>query len=297
MRETWLNQISPVLRPPSLGRAHTGQDKCGAHYADPPRIIYDHELVLYAGSTFHVETENGFIDLAPDSFVILPPGLLHAEINSGGKAGKRFWCHFDWEYQPDYEVTPVMTYLPGDPQFRLCRSAPGFVPAGILYGPLPDPEAAWTIARNLGKTIATDTPEAYLQSRWLLLRLLVCVLHQERPTQAGIVPVQNLASAVRQKLNENIAGEYSMYGLRGVLSAFDYSYEHLSRVFRRTYGVSPMQYVRAQQLVRAQFLLRNTTLQVGEIGRLVGFANPAYFTKVFRQKTGQTPMSYRRRSQ
>ena len=69
---------------------------------------------------------------------------------------------------------------------------------------------------------------------------------------------------------------------------------YLDRVFRRTYGVAPMQMLRDLRLQRARHLLESSDHTVAAIAVLCGFEEAGYFTRVFRQQTGETPGEYRR---
>lgn len=78
------------------------------------------------------------------------------------------------------------------------------------------------------------------------------------------------------------------------LAALDPDY--LGRVFRLHFGVSPMAYLARIRVERAAQLLANTTEPVARIGVLVGWPDPTYFARRFRQLTGVTPTGYRRRA-
>ena len=69
---------------------------------------------------------------------------------------------------------------------------------------------------------------------------------------------------------------------------------HLDRVFRRAYGVSPMQMLRDLRLQRARHLLESSDQTVAAVAALCGFEEAGYFTRVFRRIVGQTPGEYRR---
>lgn len=70
----------------------------------------------------------------------------------------------------------------------------------------------------------------------------------------------------------------------------------LLRSFRRTLGISPMQYVMKVRIDHARQLLVTTDLKTGQIGKEVGYEDFSYFTKVFHRMTGMTPMEYRKQS-
>jgi len=69
--------------------------------------------------------------------------------------------------------------------------------------------------------------------------------------------------------------------------------DYLSRVFKKSVGMSLHDFILRTRLDRAQRLLRNSTLDIGQIGMQTGFRNHSHFTKVFRLHSGSTPSEYR----
>lgn len=68
----------------------------------------------------------------------------------------------------------------------------------------------------------------------------------------------------------------------------------LTRRFRSAYGSTPMAYLTATRLARARQLLVETDQTLDTIAAKCGYQNAFYFSRVFRQKMGQNPSSYRR---
>jgi len=68
------------------------------------------------------------------------------------------------------------------------------------------------------------------------------------------------------------------------------------RAFRRAYGVTPGQHLRARRIERACELLTATPAPVTEIGRRVGYRSLGTFSRVFRAAVGESPLAYRRRT-
>ena len=56
---------------------------------------------------------------------------------------------------------------------------------------------------------------------------------------------------------------------------------------------SPSMFVRAIRLQKAKTLLRTTQLNISEIAYEVGFSDPAFFSRVFREEFGMSPTEYR----
>ena len=74
-----------------------------------------------------------------------------------------------------------------------------------------------------------------------------------------------------------------------------YSQRQFSRLFKEAYGVSPNAYITNLRIQKAQQLLQNTQLPIGEIAWNCGFEDQNYFSRMFRQTAGVTPSAYRNR--
>ena len=60
-------------------------------------------------------------------------------------------------------------------------------------------------------------------------------------------------------------------------------------------GMSPVDFVRHVRMVKAEKMVADTGMTLSEIAYAVGFTDPKYFSRTFKQKTGVTPSEYRRR--
>ncbi len=71
---------------------------------------------------------------------------------------------------------------------------------------------------------------------------------------------------------------------------------HFTTLFREHAGSAFNEYLTEQRIDRARKLLRNPTLSIGEVARLVGYDDPGYFTRRFHQQTGHSPREWRNRA-
>lgn len=68
---------------------------------------------------------------------------------------------------------------------------------------------------------------------------------------------------------------------------------YLSRAFKKTYGMSPSDYIRQQKMALAESLLSNTVLSVEDISARLSFYDVAHFSSTFTKYHGISPSEYR----
>jgi AraC-like DNA-binding protein len=71
------------------------------------------------------------------------------------------------------------------------------------------------------------------------------------------------------------------------------SVSRYNAVFNSVMGISPQRYLINLRLQNACELLKNTDMNVNQIGVLVGYDDPHFFSKIFKRYIGISPNSYR----
>ena len=79
-----------------------------------------------------------------------------------------------------------------------------------------------------------------------------------------------------------------------IASRLDITPEYLGTLFHRETGVTFSTYIKNFRIQKAKELLIGTSLKLYEIADRVGYSDPKYFSKVFRDTTGQLPADYRK---
>ena len=72
------------------------------------------------------------------------------------------------------------------------------------------------------------------------------------------------------------------------------SYSYFSRMFKSITGTTFKEYLNTIRIDRAENLLVNTNKTATEICIKCGFNNPAYFSKVYKEIKGISPLSARK---
>jgi signal transduction histidine kinase/AraC-like DNA-binding protein/ABC-type sugar transport system substrate-binding protein len=71
------------------------------------------------------------------------------------------------------------------------------------------------------------------------------------------------------------------------------SKKRLEKNFHQELGISPWEYLTRYRVKEAKGFLKTTNLNITEVAAKIGFEDPAYFSRIFRSQTGQSPTDYR----
>ena len=71
--------------------------------------------------------------------------------------------------------------------------------------------------------------------------------------------------------------------------------QYLSKLFTQETKETFVDFLSSYRMEKAKSLLTETSLQINEIGKRVGYADPKYFCTLFKKKTGMTPNQFRKR--
>lgn len=126
----------------------------------------------------------------------------------------------------------------------------------------------------------------------ILLRHIFLTINRyiKEQNQTGTDVINDIERAVHyfgENYNKNISVE-------------QYAAERLMSVnwfiisFKNVMKVTPMQYILSLRIAAAKGLLENTDKNISEISDAVGYANPLYFSRLFKKHTGYSPSQYRK---
>jgi AraC family transcriptional regulator len=68
---------------------------------------------------------------------------------------------------------------------------------------------------------------------------------------------------------------------------------HFLRLFKKSVGITPHQYILQQRIDRAKYLLKSSNLDISEIAFRVGFCDSSHLTRCFKSILGKTPSQWR----
>ena len=112
---------------------------------------------------------------------------------------------------------------------------------------------------------------------------------ESEPEDPVSIRMRQFLEYIEENLDQDISLE-EMAASAGV------SKTEVLRCFHKTLQTTPYSYVMEVRLSKATDLLAQTGLSVGEIASRTGFNQQSYFGRRFKEKTGMTPLEYRKRT-
>ena len=99
-------------------------------------------------------------------------------------------------------------------------------------------------------------------------------------------PVQQCVDYIEMHLDQKIQAA-------DLASVVGYTEYYLTHKFKAETGFCINDYIKFAKIERAKVLLKSTDQTVQEIAACLSFSTRNYFSRVFQEVTGQTPMQYR----
>jgi len=131
-------------------------------------------------------------------------------------------------------------------------------------------------------TLAWDSAGTLLGC-WLL------DMHDPEPRRGGLAPwqVQRTEDYLRAHLAKDV-------GLADLARLANLSTFHFARQFKATTGLPPAAFQRRLRVQKAQDLLLNTDLPIGDVAAAVGYDTLQAFSRMFGSEVGASPSAWRR---
>lgn len=147
------------------------------------------------------------------------------------------------------------------------------------------------ILENLMMLADKKSTNSELMASHFLNSLITQVLtHSTDQETKEMNTVEDKIQQIKDFLDENFQKKIP---LDMIADEFFISKYHMSREFKKAYGITIANYIIAKRITYAKELLRFTNKKIDEIAILCGIADSSYFNKVFRKFEDMTATEYR----
>lgn len=159
-------------------------------------------------------------------------------------------------------------------------------------------DKAW----RLVKEYSEEQPEFQLMVKALIIEMLVLILRSLEKVQDNTVTLALSKNAKRKQYLVNHAIYYlenhhtQEITLEQLADTLHVSPTYLSKVFKESTGMSPINYLIQVRLKHAKELLANEQLTIREISQAVGYQDAYHFSKLFKKYYGVSPSQLAKKS-
>lgn len=242
--------------------------ECGYEMAS--RVIGDYNLLFITRGRVVWVVNDEPITLTPQSLLMVSPGLKHHA----------------------YSLTKRMTLL----SIHMSVTLPGRVDVLALLEPAPLQQVSKNsrLDRYL-RGLMSDyegysvCPRQELLPGWTNLIAHELLHDKARAGKLSSQMLDPMISLLLDRLNDVFAEPLT---LQQIAAWAGYTPQHTNRLFKKALGVTPMKYLMQLRMNKAAILLAEKILSVHAIGEQVGFDDPYYFSRTFRQYHGRSPQQY-----
>ena len=279
----WCERINP-----SIGLMWNGF--CPKDMIEANRYLYDHELIFFNSGTSRIVTEKNSWHCVKGDIIIIPPNMMHWSQCLTDKV-ERYCVHFDFKSglprtTPPYVFVGREKFIPAQ-----SKPAPNWIPLEFpFFRRLKDSDSTMELIKALFN-IKENSSSKVLKKKALFLELLSLLIKETDDAASGEVVTKSMRTVLRVKgfIDNNYKKEIQVNDLS---DAFQLTTSHLCRSFRENLGVTPTKYIRKLRIHEAERLICETNLSIAEISYAVGFNDPNYFARVFRERYGFAPSNH-----
>lgn len=256
--------------------------KIDSHHAIHTRMLHSHEdlleiLFVRSGRSVYVVDGEQY-PIQEGDIIICNAGILHDEVTEKS------------EDLNTYCITLTNVKIEDLPENFLCEpDVNPCVPCGEYKDMMEQ------LYASVYELVASDKPGVEEVCDYLaraVLRLAYQIV-QERSERS---PGKDSGSvALGREIKQYIDTHYDEnLDLDVLANMFHLSPTHVSHVFKKTIGYSPIQYMLRRRLGEAQNLLIHTDYSITGIASMVGYDNPSHFTNMFVKNVKMSPGEYRK---
>ncbi len=254
-------------------------------FTQHPRILHNHNdrlelLFIRTGSGSYIVGDECF-DIRPGNIIVCNPGVLHDELPERNR-------HLS---MLSLAVTDLK--IKGLPENHL-------IPDTIR--PILKMDKSMVlmdaIFQSIFDSLAFGSESSQETNIYLTQSLLSLVLHAfEEYGNPAVTSYESgdsslLLHDIKKYIDENYMEKLS---IPQISEKFYISQSHLSHLFKKKLGFSPMQYIARRRIGEAQSMLVLSTKSITDIATEVGFDNLSHFNVQFKKYVGLSPLTYRKK--
>lgn len=263
-------QIRPSLVYPP------GDHPSGYYFTwDRGRILQEYQINYITEGSGVFETSNDQFKVVPGSILILQPGIWH-------------------RYKPDSNTGWNEHYIGFNGVFcshffkeAFFQSSRPVIYIGFQESML---KLFFEIIQQVKEERTGHQQVAAANTILMLSKILSIVRNQEFAGKSIERTIQKACLYFRENLHQNV-------NIKELAEELNVGYSYFRQMFRKYTGIPPTQYHLSLRIQRAKDLLTSTDISFKEIANELGFESYFYFSRIFKDKSGKSPLEFKREVQ
>jgi len=241
------------------------------HYRERRKGSDDYILLYSLGGKGYIENSSGKMELNPNQFIIIPPQLFHRYQADLENPWTLYWVHFSSNKLKEFNE-----------DFKSDRF---YQPTAIHYNQMILDVWAQMFASLADGYNASTIAYANL----CLYRFLSFFLFPDKKysLEEQSDPLDQSIIFMRKNIEKRLTTE-------DIAQRFQYSSSHYTAIFKKKTGMSPIDYFIRLKIHFACQLLTQTDLKIKQIADRIGYDDPYYFSRLFKQVMGKSPKEYKK---
>lgn len=236
------------------------------------RILQEYQLNYITEGSGIFETSTDQYQVVPGSILIIRPGMWH-------------------RYKPDPATGWHEHYVGFNGEFCTRLFQEGFFQSRKPVVYVEFSENLLKLFLEIIELVREEKPGyqqlAASNTMLILSTMLSLAKNQEFAGKSIGHTIRKACLYFRENLDKNI-------GMEDLAENLQVGYSYFRQMFRKYTGTSPSQYHLSLRLQKARDLLLSTDKQLKEIANDLGFESSFYFSRIFKDKTGKSPMEFRK---
>ncbi|MGM7680648.1 AraC family transcriptional regulator [Cytobacillus sp. Hm23] len=249
-------------------------------------IVFD--LIYVCKGVVYITEDDIPYEIKEGQYIILVPGIEHYGHRGCTEKSEYIWMHFQTEQTYQLEKSRSLNWS------HIIQRQPTFVTPAHFHLQIPRLGAVRRqgyMENVMEKVISLNelqNPEVHIQQQ---LYFQDFIFHLQKEALSIPDASEKLAEQVVIYLKERYKENFL---LEDVARDLHFHADYITRCMQRSLGMTPLQFLTQYRLFQAKKLLTTTDKRVMDIGKEVGIQDYTYFSKLFKQHEGMSPVMYRK---
>lgn len=241
------------------------------------------ELVFYVSADIQAYIDEAHYHLTSKDVLIIPPRKMHKIIYPEHQSYVRYVLYFSQEHIESFfgpgMAAGAIHLFKDRPYRKVSLSVPEYMRINNLFQNMYEHR----------RTLASQNFTLLNAYSSLILQELYHIFDRRpsSPPEAGeMSPVDQILKYINSHYSEAIT-------LETLAEEFYLNRSYICRLFRKTMGISVINYLQHKRILEAQQMLLNSSRSIIDISMECGFSNIQHFYRVFKKITTLTPAEYK----